>query len=675
MTKFREFLALNPALEKQDEPRTVNRLIDSEWTFVDTKSSKTRLVNFKDTFGLLTPSMEVFVKQVLGGESDILYGATIIRSLDGTLNTSLFSQRKIIRILKVIIECWQAAMLDGVHTLAEWDSARMRELYSKALDGSTFTSQRRVFSGVSAATSFKYFVNSIEQIHRAFKHNELLDGFNQVLPIDYLMSDFAMKEALKLNPTFELAPWRKGGKLDGLAVTHSIALLMATLKFLRCDKVRLVIAGLTAVHKKVVTRDYVAKGLKAGTFTTLLSGKTSSKAKRAQFEKILCDAFEVDTFDDLPESAHRPLERELDGAMGDEASEIAVAIVPMAMLVIAVVTGIRRNELESIEWGEIYPEEIDTGRVWQFVDQRESWKFKSNINKTNQGLKTVRYLGGIAGEMVDLLATVNKAIGEPLEGALFKKAAFLFDSGRTNVASGDWCRKAMPDRIKWFINPQLADDLKINNFSIHSVRHAWAEFALRRFDGDMVPELVRQHFRHHWDSYMTQHYLHGKVMEEDNRDFEREYIAELIGRAVKGDLRLYGDVGKFIHAQIDQYEYIGEDELELIVERFDGHIDVHEYGFCMVRRETQSVAKCFDKKAGLPQTKEGCWEKCGGCANRLTLPEHRDDIQRLLLSYEGSIRSFKQLNLIPLADAYEEGRKRAEAALAELDQREETSYV
>src|SRR5690606_14175018 len=113
---------------------------------------------------------------------------------------------------------------------------------------------------------------------------------------------------------------------------------------------------------------------------------------------------------------------------------------------------------------------------------------------------------------VDLLVELNVVLQQDLNGPIFSQ---LISRGeiKTNCASGGFVASSLFKNIDLFLNPFLADDLKIKEFNIHSVRHAWAEFALRRFDGDAVPELVRLHFRHHFGSYMTRRYLHGKVFE------------------------------------------------------------------------------------------------------------------------------------------------------------------
>jgi hypothetical protein len=281
-------------------------------------------------------------------------------------------------------------------------------------------------------------------------------------------------------------------------------------------------------------------------------------------------------------------------------------------------------------------------------------------------LSTVRYLGGIAAEMVDFLRQLNAAINPELKGAMFSQITLSPSTNPTNVA-GKGFMLYLKKYIDWFINPMLADDLQIKEFNIHSLRHAWAEFALRRFEGTSVPELVRQHFRHHWGSYMTQKYLHGKVFEEDGRNLHAEYIADIVGRAASGDLHIYGPVGDFIKAQIEGYEFVSDSEIKNIVERFSGVIEPHEYGFCVVRTETVSTAQCFDKDTQTARTEEACWEKCGRCVNRLTLPEHREDIHRLGISIKAGMDSFTKLGLIPMARIYEASLKQVEVALNEID--------
>jgi len=53
--------------------------------------------------------------------------------------------------------------------------------------------------------------------------------------------------------------------------------------------------------------------------------------------------------------------------------------------------------------------------------------------------------------------------------------------------------------------------------------------------------------------------------------------------------------------------------------------------------------------------------------NRLTLPEHREDIHRLGISIKAGMDSFTKLGLIPMARIYEASLKQVEVALNEID--------
>ena len=136
---------------------------------------------------------------------------------------------------------------------------------------------------------------------------------------------------------------------------------------------------------------------------------------------------------------------------------------------------------------------------------------------------------------------------------------------------------------------------------------------------------------------------------------------------VQGGLRIYGPVSQFLREVIEQYEFVGEDEIAETVDRFIGTIEPHEYGFCLVRPETVSVAKCYDSQTQIAKTDEACFEKCSGCANRASLPCHAEDIKRLAISLKTSMDSFKKLDLIPIADIYEASLDRANRALKEIE--------
>lgn len=612
-------------------------------------------INFAAEFDSPPPAIEVWVKNVLNPDTSALFSASLVRNETGLLCGSHAGMKNAIVTLKVFTNFWKKS---GHLKLSSATHEQVIEMCKEFLVREKNTGLR-VYKNLASCRSMTRVVRQYDRIRQAFLHGDLIDGFTPVISEREIIDDLVNTFLPQIVPNFSYPKWRAGRKYDGLPVQKSIALLMACLTHLRSPKTRLIIA-LYKVQAKRNRRQFNKpwqEALKVGGFLAVYESATGfNLTHKNRFQSDLCEALGVEAFEDMPaELFDVRLDREeFQSQKAGEYKFHLRSLVPTCMLVIAIITGARRNELESIEWGDIYR------------DESGSWCFKSKLNKTNQGLTTVRYIAGIAAEMVDLLVELNVVLQQDLNGPIFSQ---LISRGeiKTNCASGGFVASSLFKNIDLFLNPFLADDLKIKEFNIHSVRHAWAEFALRRFDGDAVPELVRLHFRHHFGSYMTRRYLHGKVFEEDGRNLNREYIAELAGRMAQGDLRMYGPVSQFIRELIEQYEFVGEDEIAEIVDRFIGIIEPHEYGFCLVRPETVSVAKCYDPLVQMARTDDACFERCSGCANRASLPCHAEDIKRLAISLKTSMDSFKKLGLIPIADIYEASLDRANRALKEIE--------
>lgn len=141
---------------------------------------------------------------------------------------------------------------------------------------------------------------------------------------------------------------------------------------------------------------------------------------------------------------------------------------------------------------------------------------------------------------------------------------------------------------------------------------------------------------------MTNRYLRRKIYEGlENEDTDvlsdllksgskvvRDYIKELITRAAGGE-KMFGATGQWITERVRNIKFLDPQTIESIINDFDGELHPHEYGICLVRKETRMQAKCFDKATGTAKTEEAKWSLCGNCANRLSFANNRDAIMRI----------------------------------------------
>lgn len=654
MTITIDYLAKYPELQHRDSLQKVNRLTDVEWIIRQPNNDfKEEKINFYDKFGELTPEMEIFLKLSLSPESMGGLHKRFRRGDQGYLYGKISSLNMYFYLpYRIFVNSWKESGRKYLRDMSEEDVIRlMRTAMQSEIYG------RQTFKGIRSYAGMEIIFDTYSEIRQARSLGFMDDGFSVDLRRADVMETLAKAEGPKLNENFDYVKWRAGSKLDVVPLYQAMALLTASLEFLRNPRTKMAIVAARIIDRMGSSRRVIDR-VNNGTLSDFHKGNGASQdPERAKIiEDELCRVFNVSSSTQIPSDIlNAKFSNESKRSKGEVVRRIN-AISDLTMIVIAILTGARRSELESIRWDDIYK------------DDHGDWRFRSEIAKTNQGIATIRYISGIAAEAVDTLKLAAEHKDNDGDNLIFRRIK-LESFGGNSAAKGS-IAETLPGTFETFINPLLDAKLKIVQFTIHALRHTWAEFALRRFDGESVPELIRQHFRHSWGSYMTRHYIHGKVFEEDGKDIKKKYIAELIGRVANGETRIYGPVGEFIRDQLSNYEFVGEDEIAEITEHFIGEIEPHSYGLCLVRPETVSVAKCYDKKTQIANTDEACWQKCGACANRATLASQREEIQVLALSMNQGIKSARAMGAKRLENVYVKALERAESTIREIDEGE-----
>jgi len=154
----------------------------------------------------------------------------------------------------------------------------------------------------------------------------------------------------------------------------------------------------------------------------------------------------------------------------------------------------------------------------------------------------------------------------------------------------------------------------------HQFRHAFAEFALRKFDGN-VEELFRQHALHSYNHWWTKRYTFDKLDADEITRINRAYIRELVPRVLHDsviDPDFVGAMALFIKKTLgEQITVVSPEEAEIHIEAFCDQIEqvtAHEYGWCLLHKSFEHAAQCKDS-SGTPNPKGTSWEKCEGCVN------------------------------------------------------------
>lgn len=154
----------------------------------------------------------------------------------------------------------------------------------------------------------------------------------------------------------------------------------------------------------------------------------------------------------------------------------------------------------------------------------------------------------------------------------------------------------------------------------HQFRHSFAEFALRRYDGN-IEELLRQHFLHAYGHWWTKRYTADKLDEDHIQRLNKSYIKELLPRiALDSTISpdFVGGMAIFIRSIIDNNVLsLPPVEIEKHISNFSDKITSitpHEYGWCLVYKDFSTQAKCADL-TGTPAPSTTSQSKCTSCIN------------------------------------------------------------
>ena len=320
--------------------------------------------------------------------------------------------------------------------------------------------------------------------------------------------------------------------------------------------------------------------------------------------------------------------------------------------------------------------------------------FDSELIKTNHGIKEVREMHGMVAEAANTLVELSYISKRgrsnkeklPLFGRYFYANDFnKNESFRRNRRSTK--ENAIRQRLNGIYSHFLERHPEFEEYCSaihpHRFRHTWAEFALRRFEGNVF-EAIRRHFRHSYGSYFTTHYVFGKLTDEVRDQIEKEYLKEILSKLATENVQatmddnfkrdLHGKVAYYISKAMDVTvltEAEIDDFVDAMAEEFES-ITAHEYGYCLVRKDMKHLAKCIDKKTQTPVLQNGCFELCSGCINFVSSKcSNKESITRIAVSHQNMIANFTNLMgdsvKSSAIDTSRQTLKRAEEMLDEME--------
>ncbi|CAI9007732.1 hypothetical protein EMIT0324P_70240 [Pseudomonas chlororaphis] len=270
----------------------------------------------------------------------------------------------------------------------------------------------------------------------------------------------------------------------------------------------------------------------------------------------------------------------------------------------------------------------------------DSATFTTPNFKTNDGIQSTQGVTDFIEDAFETLVGLFYTDIRDTETPLFSTLPFLKSTDKPNgkVSQGH-LSKLLQDYYLEFIE-RAATQVEIEireihpQISPHQFRHSFAEFSLRRFDGN-VEELLRQVFRHGLNLKWIKTYSADKLDETTNQRLNQDYIRELVPRVLRDHSNLESDFVGGMAVYINTT--IRPQTLHMTPSEFEKHLDrvvedfvsitPHEYGWCLLHKNFATQAKC-SLDGITPSPRATTSKKCNGCINFLSSRRSHFSAQR-----------------------------------------------
>jgi integrase len=325
-----------------------------------------------------------------------------------------------------------------------------------------------------------------------------------------------------------------------------------------------------------------------------------------------------------------------------ELGDFCELIMKAGLAIILLLSAFRINEVQKMDISDFYQ------------DNDGSWWFKTVNTKTERGVMLPRSLHGMAAQAATVIKNLCAVDIEKHNVPLFH-CGFRGNAFNATLKWGGWtpekwlvdCRYAKNTLSYWFsqfylkqIIPKFPDIiLHHRSVSPHQARHTFAEFAIRRFDGNILPKL-REHYRHVKGSYQMRRYTKNKLSDSVKMSLERDYLEEVMHRVAKGSLedRFHGPAAKRLQRELKAVSVYTYNELTDFIKK---HADLFvrftafEWGFCALRKDEEYKAKCIDPPTGLPKIDvNSCPELCCGCVHNMNNDLQCRSLERIAIAHQ-----------------------------------------
>lgn len=623
-------------LEQSNVPKLKNKITDNSWAVTHKNTDEEFIVDvslvgcsqYWKTFG------RKFMVEWAGGYAD--------EEQNISSNVTTFNNQ-LNRLYPILF--WATENLEN-KSLTSWTLEDLKELARCLILNKVQTPNRTPKDLKLAFRKKSTVVRQFKLLSKTgdlYRQGKLQDGLLLRIPDDFL-AKIAESEFMKTN--FDLYfEWQQAGTFAHIPVDISIALLSFAIRVLRSTKTNALRSYFKAQRGHYsqtignINFDFYGKAPLLTSVAYVQSGNIrKSHALWLNELNEYLGSLEKQQYGELDAS------KILDGIydlkqLKNEVREIYDA----CMIIFLCLTGIRIHELRNINSNDYFQEPDGT------------WMFKTAIDKTHNGVSQLRTMSGLVAEAAEVLCDLSyidkkdSTLHGPVK--LFGRYDSRFCYGKrskaANLKPGAFSREHLASRVNVFyqnVKSLIKLDNAPQNISPHGFRHAFVDFVIRRFDGNVL-EAVRQHFRHRHGSSFTRAYTDDKAEEQLHDAAAKRYLKDLIKRMVGSQNKDFsGAMALYIRNEVKRLKIGDEEQLEeyidSVTDRLE-HLVPHEYGFCLVLKDRQHLAECKNKKTGLPNVGGAKFEWCSKCPNSFqSKKSNQSNIERLIISHESFLQDF-----------------------------------
>lgn len=541
------------------------------------------------------------------------------------------------------------------------------------------SSQR--IEGVRSFGSLKFYFVELNKFIGLAKMGDAI--FPVTEKIDYeVIQKIAVNYVKKNFPDINIYDWIEGGTLDTVSLQTAMLMLNYSLKELDSDCFKILKSYFRT------TRSFIESGeLGIVGFITASSGgvpgstkyffenaciprpndldkQNRHKSDNVKNMKFLKDWFENSQEEFKDSFSIKKFHSIVNGWTLTQVNALVLHYSQCALTCISILTGYRVSELSSLKASNVSEKK---GDVLYLV---------SNVEKTHSGLPISRSTSdavSIAVEACLSLGHVDKTKvyidgDKKLQLSLFamttsfgftKEKKFIFKFVDFKNASSlsvekptlnSWLRAVYDKSISELPEQTQKEFVELDEkITAHAFRHAFVDFLLRRFDGDLIPA-IRRCFAHSTSDPLNYvvNYIRTKVSKQVQKTAERAYTHELIMR-IAGDhncSQFSGQAVEYVRKQIEKFNYVTIDELDELVHEwvFTDMVRLvpHSYGFCMLFSERENIARCKDTKVDVRNAENGESKLCIGCPNLgVEIKSHFEMLEQLRTVHQTILKASK----------------------------------